>query len=121
MNEHGYVTDLELAKKILIEFFSTKEYQYEDNFDYHKEFLNKIKNKLYPYDDGFTFKHEDGGTFFGGPQFASGYYIQEVNKFFEEIKQYPSVDGAISDLNNENTVFYEIDGKLQCFVLHELD
>lgn len=126
MDEFGYVTNLELAKKILIEFFTTKEYQYRDSWIYdkdghYKEFLDQIKNELYPYDLGFTFKHEDGGIFFGGPECASGYYIQEVNKCFEEHKRCPSVAGAVSDLNNENTIFYEIDEELKCFVLHELD
>lgn len=126
MDEYGYITDLELAKKILIEFFTTKEYQYRDSWindkdGSYKEFLNQIKNELYPYDGGFTFKHEDGGVFFGGPEGASGYYIQEVNKCFEEIKRCPSISGAVSDLNNKNTVFYEVNGELKCFVLHELD
>lgn len=126
MDEYGYVTDLELAKKILIEFFTTKEYQYRDSWIHdkdgsYKEFLNQIKNELYSYDGGFTFKHEDGGIFFEGPEGASGYYIQEVNKCFEEIKRCPSISGAVSDLNNKNTVFYEVNGELKCFVLHELD
>lgn len=126
MNEFGYVTDLELAKKILIKFFITGEYQYRDSWindkdGHYKEFLNKIKNELQQYDEGFVFFEEDGTPYFGGPEGASGYWIQEAGKCFEEIKKCPSVDGAISDLNNENKVFYEIDGELKCFVLHELD
>lgn len=126
MDEFGYVTDLELAKKILIEFFTTGEYSGRDSWiydenGYYKEFLNQIKNELYPYDEGFTFKRKEGGIHFGGPEGASGYYIQEASKCFEEIKRCPSVAGAVSDLNNENTVFYEVDGELKCFVLHELD
>lgn len=126
MDEYGYITDLELAKKILIEFFTTGEYQYRDSwFDdkdgYYKAFLTQIKNELQPYDEGFVFYEEDGTPYFGGPEGACGYWIQELNKWFEEIKRCPSVNGAVSDLNNENTVFYEVDGELKCFVIHELD
>lgn len=126
MDEYGYITDLELAKKILIEFFTTAGYQYRDSWfrdedGYYKEFLTKIKNELQSYDEGFVFYEEDGTPYFGGPEGASGYWIQEANKCYEEIKRCPSVVGAVSDFNNENKVFYEIDGELKCFVLHELD
>lgn len=128
MDEYGYVTDLELAKKILIEFFITGEYQYRDSWfrdksGYYKEFLTQIKNELQPYDEGgFVFFDKDGTPYFGGPEGASGYWIQEVNQWYKVCKiQGPSINGAVSDLNNENTIFYEVEGELKCFVLHEID
>lgn len=127
MDEDGNIIDLELAKKILIEFFTTSEYQYRDSWfndknGYYKEFLTKIKNELQPFDGGFVFYEEDGTPYFGGPEGACGYWIQDANEWYKECNLLgPSVAGAVSDLNNENTVFCEVDGELKCFVIHELD
>lgn len=127
MDEHGFVTDLELAKKILIEFFTTAEYQYRDSWfhdkdGHYKKFLNQIKNELQQFDGGFVFFEKDGTPYFGGPEGDSGLYIQELNEWYRIWKiQGPSVDGAVSDLNNQRKVFYEVDGELKCFIILEMD
>lgn len=66
MDENGYVINLELAKAILIEFFTTGEYKYKCG-SCHKYLINKIKNELFYNGDYYTFKDKDGTTFFGGP------------------------------------------------------
>lgn len=60
---------------------------------------------------------------FGGPEGSSGYWIQEVSEWLKEMKLTKcwSVDGLVSDLNNENKVFYEVEGELKCFIIHEGD
>ena len=59
----------------------------------------------------------------GGPEGSSGYWIQEASEWFKEMKLIKcwSVTGLVSDLNNENKVFYEINGELKCFIIHEGD
>lgn len=122
MDENGMITDLELAKAILIEFFTTGKYEYE-NSSYHKHFINRIKNELFYNEDYYTFKDNKGLTYFGGPEGACGYWIQEVSEWIKWAKKLNeiSVCGLTTDLNNENKVFYEIDGELKCFIIHEGD
>lgn len=119
MDENGMIIDLELAKAILIEFFTTGEYQYKSQVD----LIEKIRTKLIYNEEYYTFEDEDGFAYFGGPEGACGYWIQEMSEWLKEMKLTKcwSVDGLVSDLNNENKVFYEIDGELKCFIIHEGD
>lgn len=121
MDENGNVIDLELAKAILIEFFSTNMYWWERREN--QKFLEKIKTELIYNDDYFTFKDSEGYTYFGGPEGASEYWIQEVYEWVRERKLSKcwSIDGLVTDLNNEDKVFYEIDGEIKCFIIHEGD
>lgn len=122
MDENGMIIDLELAKAILIEFFTTGEYKYEDS-SCHKHLINQIRNELFYNEDYYTFKDNEGLTYFGGPEDACGYYIQEIHEWVKWAKKLNaiSVCGLASDLNNENKVFYEINGELKCFIIHEGD
>lgn len=119
MDENGMIIDLELAKAILLEFFTTGEYQYKSQVD----LIEKIRTKLIYNEEYYTFEDEDGFAYFGGPEGACGYWIQEMSEWLKEMKLTKcwSVDGLVSDLNNENKVFYEIDGELKCFIIHEGD
>lgn len=74
MDEYGYVIDVELAKAILIEFFSTGEYQYNKYDADYQEFYAKINSDLVDIGDGYSFiDPENGHSYFGGPEGASGY------------------------------------------------
>lgn len=118
IDEYGLVIDLELAKKILIEYFSTGVYEYDDN----DELIHKIKSDLIQVEEiDYTFRDEEGYTHFGGPDGDSGFWIQELNGWMEENKGCCSIDGIMSDINNERKVFYEVNGDLKCFILHESD
>lgn len=125
----GNVTDIELAKKILVEFFTTGEYkfrdsQFRDKDGSYKAFLEEIENELVSFDGGFTFMIEDNLYHFGGPEGSSGYLIQEMSHYIEEaVTRSPEMGLAFlaNVLNDEHTVFYEVDGEIKCFVLHELD
>ena len=44
-----------------------------------------------------------------------------MSKWVEDAKRCHSIDGYLSDLNNENKIFYEVDGELKCFIIHESD
>lgn len=116
IDKYGYVVDLELAKDILIEYFSSGQFKYWNGLE---EFSNKIRNNLIKYEGGYSFKNENG-IYFGGPDGMSGYVICELNDWLKENNP-PSVDGKVRDLNNEEKVFFEIDGELKCFILHESD
>lgn len=120
MDEYGYVIDLELAKAIIIEFFSTGEYKYDGYKENYKEFYGKIKSELIYNGDYFTFEYETG-TYFGGPEGDSGLWIQELSEWIKEYKEYDSTNGLVSALNNERKVFYEVNGELKCFIIHEGD
>ena len=50
----------------------------------------------------------------------SGYVICELQGWLIEHNP-PSVDGIVIDLNNEEKVFFKINGELKCFILHESD
>lgn len=116
INEYGYVIDLELAKDILIEYFSSGRYQYCNELE---ELRNKIRDNLIKYDGGYSFRDENG-TYFGGPDGMSGYVICELYGWIKENNP-PSTYGIVRDLNDEEKVFFEINGELKCFILHELD
>lgn len=62
-----------------------------------------------------------GGTYFGGPDGDSGLWIQELSEWIKEHKDDGSINGWVSDLNNERKVFYEVNGELKCFIIHEGD
>ena len=76
IDKYGYVTDLELAKDILVEYFSSGQYKHRRDL---AELLEKIRSSLIKYEDGYTFDDEDGLTF-GGPEGSSGYIICELVK-----------------------------------------
>lgn len=101
-----YVTDLELAKDILVEYFSSGQYKYRRDL---AELLEKIRSSLIKY--GYTF---------GGPEGSSGYTICELSSWLKDHDS-PSIYGRVRDLNDEDKVFFEINGELKCFILHELD
>lgn len=123
MDDTGMVIDLELAKNILLEYFTTGEYEYAGINETYKDFLKKIQTDLIYNGDYFTFKDNEDYTYFGGPEGSSGYWIQEMSEWLKERKLTNcwSVNGLTSDLNNENKVFYEIEGDLKCFIIHEGD
>lgn len=116
IDEYGYVVDLELAKDILIEYFSSGQYKYCRKLEGLRE---KIRSSLIKYDEGYTFEDE-GGIHFDGPDGSSGYTICELNSWLKDHTP-PSIYGTVRDLNNEDKVFFEINGELKCFILHELD
>lgn len=117
INKYGYVVDLELAKDILIEYFSSGRYKYYKELE---ELRNKIRNNLIEcYEGGYSFIDEDGISF-GGPDGMSGYVICELYGWLKENNP-PSIYGIARDLNDEEKVFFEINGELKCFILHELD
>ena len=109
IDKYGYVTDLELAKDILVEYFSSGQYKYR------RDLLEKIRSSLIKY--GYTF---DDGLTFGGPEGSSGYTICELSSWLKDHDS-PSIYGRVRDLNDEDKVFFEINGELKCFILHELD
>lgn len=114
MNEYGYVEDIKLAKAILTMYFGSK-------FMTETELLEQIKSSLVYYDGGFTFDTSDG-VYFGGPFGMSGYVIQTLESWLKENpKNQCSVFGQVSDLNEHELVFYELEDKLTCFVLSEWD
>ncbi len=114
MDEYGYVKDVELAKTILTMYFGSK-------FMLETELLEQIKSSLVYYDGGFTF-NTPHGSYFGGPFGMSGYVIQTLESWLKENpKNQCSVSGQVSDLNEHELVFYELEGNLTCFVLSELD
>lgn len=59
----------------------------------------------------------------GGPDDSRGYWIQEMSEWLRWKKKLWlfSNEKLISWLNNENKVFYEINGELKCFIIHEGD
>lgn len=110
------VIDLELAKAIIIEFFSTGEYnRYKEEY---KKFYDKIKSELIYNGDYFTFETE---TYFGDPDRDCGLLIQELSEWIKEHKDNSSINGWVSDLNDERKVFYEVNEELKCFILMEAD
>lgn len=112
MDEYGYVKDIELAKAILTMYFGSK-------FITEKELLEQIKSSLLYYDRGFTFDTPDG-TYFGGSSGMSGYIIQTLEGWLKENpKNQCSVFDQVAALNEHEFVFYELEGKLTCFVLSE--
>lgn len=116
IDKYGYVVDLELAKDILIEYYSSGIYQYCNELE---ELRNKIRNNLIEHEGGYSFRDKDS-IYFGGPEGMSGYVICELQCWLKE--QYPpSIYGMVRDLNNEDKVFLEVDGELKCFILHESD
>ena len=111
----GTVTDLELAKSILIAYFQAN----EPEFGYEAiEICNRIKNELEELDHEYFLRNEDNDLFFGGPEGFSGYRIQELSKWLKEQKEYP---GYLYNLNSARKVFYEVNGELKCFILEEAD
>ena len=108
IDKYGYVTDLELAKDILVEYFSSGQYKYRRDL---AELLEKIRSSLIKY--GYTFDDKDGLTF-------GGYTICELSSWLKDHDS-PSIYGRVRDLNDEDKVFFEINGELKCFILHELD
>ncbi len=113
IDENGYVTDLELAKSILIEFFSTGKYELDSFKEEYQEFYSKIQNKLIDNGWYFTFK-DSNSTFFGGPDGDCGLVIQELSKWIED-------NSDITYLNNQRKVFYKVNNELKCFIITEGD
>lgn len=107
------IHDLELARAILIEYFSTGQYNYGRG-EYE---VKKIKdNLIVGQEEGCFIIPLDNG------HFLEGWWIEEIEEFIEQQKHYPpSVNGRVSDLNNEEKVFYEVDGQLKQFIIHEVD
>lgn len=116
IDKYGYVVDLELAKDILIEYFSSGQFKYWDELE---ELRNKIRSNLIKYEGGYSFKDETG-TYFGGPDGMSGYVICELQGWLKANNP-PSIYGTVRDLNNCEKVFFEINGELKCFIFKEFD
>lgn len=116
IDKYGYVVDLELAKDILIEYFSSGRFEY---WDKREELCDKIRNNLIDYEGSYSFRDENG-TYFGGPDGMIGYTICEIQTWLIEHNP-PSVDGIARDINNEEKVFFEINSKLKLFILRESD
>ena len=116
MDEYGFVNDLDLAKSILIMYFSNK-------FTLERELVTKIKNELVEIEGGFTFINSDGYYHFGGPDQMDGYVIRELEGWLKEYKEISEGDSdlMLNWLNKLDVVFYEIEGELKCFVLSEFD
>lgn len=114
----GTVTDLELAKSILIAYFQAN----EPEFGYEAiEICSRIKDELEERDYEYFLRDEDNDLFFGGPECFTGYRIRELSLWLKECKEHPSIHGYLYDLNSARKVFYEIDGELKCFILEEAD
>lgn len=114
----GTVTDLDLAKSILIEYFSAN----EDEFGYEAiEICKRIKEELEEQDFEYFLRDEEGELFFDGPEGFCGYKIRELSYWLKEHIEHPSIYGYIRDLNSSRKVFYEINGEPKCFILEEAD
>lgn len=116
MDEYGFVNNLDLAKSILIMYFSNK-------FILERELVTKIKNELVEIEGGFTFINPDGYYHFGGPDQMDEYVIRELEGWLKEYKEISEDDShlMLNWLNELDVVFYEIEGEIKCFVLKELD
>lgn len=116
MDEYGFVNNLDLAKSILIMYFSNK-------FILERELVTKIKNELVEIEGGFTFINPDGYYHFGGPDQMDEYVIRELEGWLKEYKEISEGDShlMLNWLNELDVVFYEIEGEIKCFVLKEFD
>lgn len=118
IDKSGYVFDIDLAKDILIAYFLAKEFEY--GYEVRK-LCARILNELIEIEGEFFLRNEDGDIYFDSPEGYKGYRIQEISSWLKENKQYSSIHGYVYDLNSTNKVFYEINGKLECFILMEAD
>lgn len=76
MDEYGYVIDVELAKAILIEFFSTGEYQYNKYDADYQEFYAKISSDLVDIGDGYSFIDTGYRKCLSGQKMRRGVIVQ---------------------------------------------
>ncbi len=117
VDEHGWVCDVELAKRVILAHFSTTKYYgvsvYGDKS--MDEWLDKVSNDLQEFSDGFSIVR-DGGFFLGGPDGWSGFIICTLDAWLEEL-------GNISceEANEDILSVVEVDGKPVVFLLHESD
>lgn len=79
MDEYGFVNNLDLAKSILIMYFSNK-------FILERELVTKIKNELVEIEGGFTFINPDGYYHFGGPDQMDGYVNSRIRRMVKRIQ-----------------------------------
>ena len=124
IDEYGFVTDINLAKRIIREKFTGWPYTYhpedisvigkENNL---KEWLNKVETSLEEFDGGFSILRDNKHYDLGGTDGWSGFLIQEISKFFED-------EWFIDTNPNEEvlcTIYDNEEDKYITFVLHELD
>ena len=112
--ENGWVSDVELAKNIILAHFSTMRYYSSPVYGDKSmdDWLDKVKNNLQSFDGDFSIMREKG-WFLGGPDGWSGFIICTLDTWLEEM------DGM--DPNEEVLSVCEVDGKPTVFVLHESD
>lgn len=128
VDKYGCVTDLNLAKRIIIEKFTGWPYIFRES-EYScigtektlKEWLNRVEEDLIKVGHcGYTIKQKSGCTSLGGPDGWSGFIIQEANSYFLEEELIKELDFNPND-EVLCTIYDEEDNKFVTFVLHELD
>lgn len=114
INKYGRVVDLELAKRIIIQWlytFSDTQYKIEE-----------VQSSLFEFDGGFfTNRDEDGHISFGGPYGDSGLCLYTLKSWYDDCKECPSINGIERDINSERIVIIDNDGSPEVFVIHEYD
>lgn len=126
VNEYGVVEDLDLAKRIIKEKFSGWPFTFvEDRYPCMgkektvKEWLKRVDEDLEEFDGNYSIMR-DGGYSLGGPDGWSGFFIQEVNAYFNDMN---FKDWGDFNPNEETmcTILDEEEQKFITFILHETD
>lgn len=114
VNEYGRVVDVELAKRIIIQWLYT--------FDNTQDKIDEVQSSLFEFDGGFfTNKSINDTISFGGPYGDSGLCIYTLNSYYDYCKEYPSINGTERDINSERIVIIDNNGSPEVFVIHEYD
>lgn len=118
VDEHGWVCDVELAKRVILAHFSTTRYYgvsvYGDKS--MNEWLDKVSNDLQESGDGFSIVRDGRFFFLGGPDGWSGFIICTLDAWLEELG-----DIGCEEANEDILSVVEVDGKPVVFLLHESD
>lgn len=101
--------NLELAKKIIIEFFSTGRFRFDRN---QKELIKEINEFLIEREDEYLLSNGNSLSYEGW----SGIRITKLDDWIDYVN---SFEGDIMQINNTDKVFYNIDGKLTLFIIEE--
>ena len=112
VDEYGRVIDIELAKRIIIQWLYT--------FDNTQSKIDEVQSSLFELDGGF-FTDRDGHASFGGPYGDSGLCLYTLESWYSRHKECPSIYGIERDVNSERIVIIDNNGSPEVFVIHEYD